>query len=202
MCVTALLAGASIIGGLAQAGAASSAAKSQERAANRQINLQRDVYKDQRKLFQPYRQSGRIANNALNYELGLRENAPANYRGFEATPGYQFALQEGLGAVQGSAAARGNLNSGATLQALQERGQGIAQLERDKWLDRLYGQVGMGQASVAGTAAAGQNYATGASNALANIGNAQAAGAVGVGNAISGMTNNLSSALMMRDLLA
>lgn len=201
MCVTAIMAGASIIGGLAQASAAKSAANAQTAAANRQIKLQRDIYKDQRKLFRPYRQTGRIATNALNYELGLRADAPKNYQGFQATPGYQFALDQGIGAIDASAASRGNLLSGATLQDLQEYGTGLANQEYGTYLDRLYGQANLGQASVAGTAAAGQNFATGTSNALANIGNAQAAGAVGVGNAVSGMTNNLSSALMMQQLL-
>lgn len=42
------------------------------------------------------------------------------------TPGYQFALQQGEGAIENSAAARGGLLSGNTLNAEQQYGQGLA----------------------------------------------------------------------------
>lgn len=45
---------------------------------------------------------------------------------YQASPAYQFGLQEGLKSIQSSAAARGMLGSGATLKALQERGSDYA----------------------------------------------------------------------------
>jgi len=44
-------------------------------------------------------------------------------------PGYQFRLKEGLGAIEASASARGNLNTGGTLQGLQRYGQDYASQE-------------------------------------------------------------------------
>lgn len=44
----------------------------------------------------------------------------------QATPGYQFQLEQGLGAVQNSAAARGGLIGGNTMEALTQYGQGLA----------------------------------------------------------------------------
>lgn len=43
-----------------------------------------------------------------------------------ATPGYQFQLNQGLQALQNSAAAKGGLLSGNTAQALEQYGQGLA----------------------------------------------------------------------------
>jgi hypothetical protein len=43
-----------------------------------------------------------------------------------ATPGEQFMLQQGSQAIDRSAAARGGINTGATLQAQQAYGQGLA----------------------------------------------------------------------------
>ena len=47
-------------------------------------------------------------------------------------PGYQFRLAEGLRALEGSAAPRGTLRSGATLQALMDYGQDAASQEYEK----------------------------------------------------------------------
>lgn len=44
----------------------------------------------------------------------------------EKTPGYQFQLQQGLRGVQGTASAKGALQSGGTLKALETYGQGLA----------------------------------------------------------------------------
>ncbi len=44
----------------------------------------------------------------------------------EATPGYQFALKEGLGGVERSAAAKGTLLTGGTLKALNNYASGFA----------------------------------------------------------------------------
>lgn len=114
------------------------------------------------------------------------------YGGYEASPGFQFALDRGRDAIDSSAAARGNLLSGATLAGGIQFSQGLAQQDRDNYLNRLAGVSASGQAAAGNQANAGANYATGAGNALAGIGNAQAAGAVGAANAWSTGLNNLT----------
>lgn len=113
------------------------------------------------------------------------------YQGFQETPGYQFQFDQGTAAVNALAGARGGLNSGRTLQDLTTFGQGVANQEYGNYFNRLMGLVSGGQSAAGNQATAGGNYAANASNALANKGNAQAAGAIGQGNAFSGMTNNL-----------
>lgn len=111
------------------------------------------------------------------------------YRGFQASPGYQFMLEQGIGAIDAGAAAAGTLNSGATLLDYSDYTTGLANQEFNNYLAQVAGVSGAGQAAAGQTAQAGSNYATGASNALANMGNAQAAGSIGSANALMGGIN-------------
>lgn len=245
--------GIAIGGGSALLGASSAnkAAKAQSRAADAQIDLQREIYNKTSQKFQPYQQAGLNALSAYMYDMGLTSEAPVigatapqirtvttpgtpgefnpgsgqftggtddvsvykvggrtfntmqaaqqyannhktggtTYGGYTASPEYEWQLSEGLNAVNALAGARGGLNSGATLQALQERGQGLAAQDRSNYMNRLAGLISTGTGAAANQASAGANYASGASNALANQGNAAAAGAIGVGNAITGGIN-------------
>jgi len=113
-----------------------------------------------------------------------------DFGGFQNTPGYSFALGQGLDTLQSTAAARGGLFSGAALADAQRLGQGMQNQEYNNYLNRLQGIGQQGQAAAGNQAAAGANYGNAAGNALGNIGNAQSAGAIGVGNAISGGINN------------
>ena len=177
--------GSSVIG----ASSANKAAKAQEDAANRDIALKQDIFNQQKQMFQPYRAAGGNALAAYNFEMGLGAR-PAGYGGFKKTPGYDFRLNEGLDGVQAGVGARHGLNSGATMKALNRYGQDYASNEYGTHMNRLGGLMQQGQASAAMTATAGNNYSQGTGNALANIGNANAAGAIGVGNAIQGGINN------------
>ena len=114
------------------------------------------------------------------------------YGGFQKTPGYEFALDQGIGAIDRSASSSGNLFSGETMKAAMGYGQGLANQEYGNYLNRLSGLAAGGQSAAGMTGAAAQNFGTGASNALGSIGNAQAAGAIGVGNALSnGISNGI-----------
>jgi hypothetical protein len=117
------------------------------------------------------------------------------FGGFQQAPGTQFALARGMDAINSSGAARGNYLSGANIAGAVEFSQGLQNQEYGNWLNRLQGIGADGQAAAGNQAAAGQAYAQGAGNALAGIGNAQAAGAVGAANAWSGAANNLMGTL-------
>jgi len=182
-----------IVGGISQGKAAKRAAAAQENAANRQIDFQTGIYNDQTERFRPFLDTGTNALAGYNFEMGLGER-PENYGGFQATPGYEFRKQQGIGAIDASAAARGGLMSGKTLQDLTTFGDGIASQEYGNYMQRLAGMTDMGMGAAGMQATAGNNAAAGVSNALGNIGNAQAAGAIGQGNALAGTMNNLSGA--------
>lgn len=119
---------------------------------------------------------------------------------FEADPGYQFRMEEGMRGVEGSAAARGGLLSGAALKAIQKYGQGLASQEygnayqrfnadQTNQYNRLAGlvQSGQGAASQIGNAASQFGQQQGSN--LIGAGNAQAAGIMGGVNALTGGIN-------------
>ena len=124
---------------------------------NTGMDIAGDVRDRQVGQFQPYANSGGAANNALNYEMGLG-GMPTGYRGFQETPGYEFMRGEATRAVDGSAAARGGLFSGATLAEMNRVGTGLADQEYDQFLNRLEGTRGMGMAAAGGIADAWGNY--------------------------------------------
>jgi hypothetical protein len=178
-----------VLGGVASAliGArgASSAGKATERAANEQTEFQREMYDETVARMRPYSRAGRNALDAYMYELGLGEQ-PEGYEGMALSPAAKFQLHRGNQGIEASAAARGGLYSGATMGALEHLRSGIATQDRDNQLNRMAGVVSSGQNAAGNLAAAGQNYAATGSNAIADIGNARAAGAIGTSNALLG----------------
>lgn len=196
-----------VIGGSAVLGAVSSnkAAKAQKSAANNQLALQREMYDQTREDLTPYREGGQDAVTAQNYLLGLstdnRMSDGSNYS-FETSPGYQFNLEQGLNAIDASAATKGGLLSGATLKAAQEYGSGLASNEYWKNLNALSGLSGMGQSAAAGTANANLSYGNAGSSAIGAAGNASAAGAVGTANAFNSGVNNYLGYTTMQNYLA
>jgi hypothetical protein len=139
-----------------------------------------------------YRVGGQTFNTMDEAQAYANANPTGGteYRGFQATPGYQFQFDQGTSAVNALAGARGGLNSGRTMQDLTTFGQGIANQEYSNYLARLTGMAGQGQAAAGAQANAATNAASGVSNALSGIGNAQSAGAIGQANAWTGAINN------------
>lgn len=134
----------------------------------------------------PYAQQGGAGFNTLSDLLGVNgqanaNNAMANYR---TAPGYQFQLDQGLGAIEGSAAARGGLNSGATLKALQGYGQNLADQDFQQYLKNLGGLGTMGMQAEGQMANYRNTVSQGVNQNYSQIGNAQAsqnAGYLGAG---------------------
>lgn len=116
---------------------------------------------------------------------------------FEADPGYQFRMDEGMRGVEGGAAARGGLLSGAALKAIQKYGQGLAsqeygnaysRFENDKTnnYNKLAGMVNSGQGATNQMSNTAGQFAQNNANALAAYGNAAGAGYMGQANALTG----------------
>lgn len=186
MCWSAILGlGSALVG----ASSASKASKAQTRAADSQAAVQKEMFDTQSGYFKPYRRAGRNSLAAYNYEMGMGDQ-PKGYEGYTKTPGYDFRMQEGVDAVNAGVGARHGLNSGAALQSLNKWGMDYSTGEYDKHVNRLRDMVGVGQNSAAMSATAAGQYASGVSDAYANKGNAQAAGAIGIGNAVQGGINN------------
>lgn len=117
---------------------------------------------------EPYREAGRGALGTYEATLGLGtpEARQRALEAFQASPGYQFALEQGLKGVRRGMAARGLSDSGAEMKALERYGQGLAGQEFGQYQQRLAGLAGMGQEEAA--RAAQMAYGTG--GALAGLG--------------------------------
>lgn len=123
---------------------------------------------------------------------GGNQLAGPDYSAFYQSPDYQFRLNEGLNAVQGSAAAQGGLYSGNALRAINDFASGTAANEFGNYVNRQLALAGMGQAAT--TQAGNAALQTGANigNLLVNQGNARASGIINQTNAITGGINDLA----------
>lgn len=122
------------------------------------------------------------------------DNGP--FADFYKSPDYQFRLNEGMKAIERSAAARGGLRSGATMKAVGNYAQGVASGEWNSYVNRLAALAGIGQQATQDTAALGQNYANAASNAFTNAGNARASAYANTGSAINQGVQNVAAAYL------
>ena len=186
-------AAASLIGGSMQASAAESAAETSAASADRATALQERMYEEGVARQRPYYE---IGVNALRQLPGRTGAMPAafQYRPDQLTtdPGYQFRLQEGLKALERSAAARGGLMSGATGKALTRYGQEMGSQEfqnaynralteynalrarEAEEYNRLSGLAGVGGTTAQQITSAGQQMASNVGNI--GMGQAQIAG--------------------------
>lgn len=189
--VSAVVGGAAALGGayMSKRGAEKGAA-AQAGAAEAAAQLQHQRYLQNREDFAPYRQVGTQALRSLADLSGL--NGSADFSSFERSPGYQFRLQQGEQALNRAAAARGRLDSGATMQDLMRFGQGIASEEFGNYSNRLASLAGIGQSATGSTANLGAAAATNQGNALMQMGNARASGYAAGANAINQGIGNLA----------
>jgi len=183
----------SVVGGLAQASAAKSAGNAQADAAEEANQTQRYIYDRNVELSAPWRDAGQNALMALQYELGGERPTfgGTEYRGFKASPGYQFRLDEGNKAIERMAAARGLRLSSGTLKDAARFNQGEASQEYGNYYNRLASLAGTGQTAVQNTQRLGQNYASNVGANLRAAGQARASGYQGMANAFGGTINSL-----------
>lgn len=153
--------GSSLIsGGLGLAGA-SDAKQSAGKATEYALWAEKYNRNKRKEILEPLTSAGTNALGQLRQGVDYGDIV-AN---LENDPFYQFQLQQGLDAVQGSAAAAGNLRSGATLKALTEYGQGMASQQAQQGYNRAMNRrnelmqlAGMG-ANALGSVAGGGSIA-------------------------------------------
>lgn len=207
-------AGASTAAASKQSKATGSAAAIQAESTQDQLALQREMYNQNVQRMQPFVEAGQGALGQL--QRGTAAGGEFT-KGFDAStfaqdPSYKFRLEQGMQQLQGSAAARGGLMSGQGLQDITNYAQGAASQEYGNAFNRyqqqqlnrfniLSGVAGSAQNAAAGLGTQGgqvagqmaqtQQAGTGAQLGYLTSGaNAQAAGMMGVGNAVQGGVNN------------
>ena len=230
--------GSAVIGaGTSMLGASKAAGAAKDAAA-----LQQRQYETTRADLLPYNQAGQSVLGDLtnlarsdpygggpNYLAMAQQNLPGTMtqQQLEATPGYQFALSQGLQSTQNAAAARGLGVSGASLKGAAKFATGLADStyqnqfanQQTKYQDllnlntgqqsnltnqynRLSGVATLGENAAAHTAAEGTKSATAQGGLLSKAGQYQAAGIQGIGNAITGAAQNYLSYQAYQDDIA
>jgi len=214
----------SLVSGIMGARAADDAAKKQAAAGNKAAGIataagqqatdaQNQATAAANANSQPFIQAGQGAVSNLSQLMAPGGQLTQGYGQFTAptaeqaaqTPGYQFQLQQGLSALQNSAAARGGLLSTGTAKNLEQYAQGVASSNyqntysnalnayntnfntfntgQNNLYNRLYGLAGMGANSASSLNSVNQ---AGANNLTGNmLHTAQLVGndIMGVGNA-------------------
>ena len=190
--VTGVIAGSAIIGAGASIFGGNKAADEQKKAAKKAAKLQKQVLAQQLALTKPYVEAGK---NALAEYQKLAPYEDFGMKQFQADPGYNFRMAEGLKGLERSASARGLLQSGGTLKGIQQYGQNLASAEYDNAFSRYLSQrearldpyrylSSQGQAAAVGQAANVGSSGAALAEIAAARGNASAAQAAGMGNAI------------------
>jgi hypothetical protein len=189
--IAALVGGALGIGSsVISRNATKQAAGAQKAAATDSNTLQRDIYNQNSTTLAPYVSQGSSYNQPINALLGSNPFKSSTGATFQESPGYQFALQQGLGAVNAGMGASGLVNSGARMKALLTTGIGHANQDYYNWknqdnndlanmnqatgqyLNAMTGQQGMGLSAAGAQAGVGLNYANNVSNNNWNTANA------------------------------
>jgi hypothetical protein len=190
--VSGVIAGSAIIGAGASIFGGNKAADEQKKASKKAAKLQKQALAQQLALTKPYVEAG---TNALAEYQKMAPYKDFGMAEFQADPGYNFRMAEGMKALERSAAARGLLQSGGTLKGIQQYGQNLASSEYENAFSRYLTQrearmdpyrylSGQGQAAAVGQAANVGSSGAALAELAAQRGNANAALAAGTGSAI------------------
>lgn len=215
----------------AQEDATKYAADLQAKSASEALGFQKEQFATEQENLAPWLQAGKTSLADLTASMG-ELTKPFDPASVDITrdPGYAFRRDEGLRAIDRSAAARGGALSGGALKAgmryssdlaSQEYGNAFSrdfnvfQTNQANRFNRLAAIAGIGQTATQQLGAAGQSFAGNASqialntgNTLADLatqaGNARASGYASQGNiwggAVGGIGSSLSDIYLMSKL--
>lgn len=199
-------AGANLIGGAMQGSAARSAARTQAQSAAEARAMIERALGQISEMNAPYRETGQMGLSRIN-EMLPYFSAPVSEQDIRNMPGYNFMVNQGIGAQRqrfnvgggGSnmdrAAAKfaSDYTTGVALPALMQQKQDI--------FSRLAGIANIGQTAV-GQQAQALGAGTGAiANLTTGAGSALAAGQIGSANALAGGLGGAGNSLWLYQLL-
>lgn len=179
--VAVAIGGAAIIGAGASIYAGNKAAGAQKSAANSAIAEQDKMYGLNSANAQPYLNAGANAVNLQNQYLA------GDTSGFDNSPDYKFAVQQGTKQLDAGATANGNLWGGGADADRISLGQGLATQYANNYWNKISGVANQGNQASAALAGVGMNTANQISGQYNNIGQSQASSYANQANA----TNNL-----------
>ena len=131
-------AGSAIAGAVGQSGDVSSGQAAASAA-------QQQAYEQYSANEQPYISAGQSAVSGLGSALGL--NGADATTAFQGSPGFQFALNQGLSAVDDGAASTGTLRTGNTVRAEENFATGLADQNYNQYVGQLSNLASLGQSA-------------------------------------------------------
>lgn len=196
---------AALIGGGLAAGASVYGANQQADAARAATSAQQGMSEQTRADQAPWRAAGQVALGQIG-----QMSAPGGQflHEFNAddlksnlAPNYDFQLQQGLGAVQNSAAAKGGLVGGNALKAINDYAQNFAgnayqnafnnyTTNQNNIYSRLASISGLGQTAGSVSSTGANDFSRGIADTTVGAGTAIGSGIIGAGNAINKGLNN------------
>lgn len=214
--IAAAIVGGSVVSGVIGANAAEDAANTQAAAADRQAQLQKQIFDIQNKQQAPYRGAG---YNALN-QIGTM--LPGTYQQYDAegnpigtgtgtgyltkeftnldlnqylSPNYQFQLEQGLGATRNALNATGGLIGGNAQKGLIDYNQNFAGNAYQNAFNNFQAQRGNIYNTLAGIAGIGQSSVNQSGANAANYGTNVANLGIGAANASAAGTVGAANAI-------
>ena len=215
--------GAGAISAGVGAAASRSAANTQANAANRATDTQAQMFERTREDQRPWREAGGTSLGSIMGGFGLGDASGGVGSGYFShqfgpedlerglAPNFEFMRDIGSKSVQSAANAMGGLG-GNSLTEIMKWNQGFAQnayqqafnnytSNQTNIFNRLASIAGLGQTAGANAATGGSQYAQGIAGSIQGAGNAQAAGRMGVANALGGGLNNAASWYYLNNLM-
>lgn len=187
-----------VAGGVAGGKGAKKAARIQQQSADKQMALQRELYNKTSANFAPDIASGNRAGASIDQLLGLAPSTQSPTDILRSTPGYQYRMQEALGAVNSGAAVRGLYRSGAAMKALQDRAYNVADQGFNTHLAQVTNVANRGMGAKSSMAGVSQNYGNASNGIAQNNANAQSNNAIFQGqnfaNTLQGVLGAVGSA--------
>lgn len=183
----AVVAGVATVGGAAMQSRAAGRAAGAQAAGNRAaIAEQQRQYDQTRQDMEPWRLAGA---DALQRQTAFLNG---DWSGFQNSPDYKWAVDQGFKGLDRGAAANGSLYSGGTDADRIALGQGLATQYANNYWNRLAGLSNTGQNTAAQIGQFGQSAANNISGLMQNTGAARASAYQQQGAAWSNALNGLS----------
>jgi len=200
----AAVAGATLASGALAAGSQIIGSNKAAGAANKAADIQLQIAQMNQARLAPFVQAG---TDVLPQLAGAQPGTETLAQ-LEATPGYQFILDQGLKSTQNAVAARGLGVSGAAMKGAANYATGLAQNtyqnifnQQQQKFQNLLNIATLGANAGAQTGTQSIQSAGNAGNALIQAGNLQGSGLINAGNALTGSANNALGYYQLQNLL-
>ncbi len=191
-----VLGGSALIGSGISAFGSFSASKQQSDALKQALALQERMFNTANNALQPYITAGHGTLSTLTRLLTPGSDQTA---ALSELPGFQFAQDWGQKAVQNIGTTTGL--GGNVLTAGAKFATGTAQQGFNSLVDRLESFANTGENAANALSGAAQGFSGQGTNTFSNIGQARAAGTLGVTNALGGGVNAAGNSYLLSKLL-